>query len=130
MDMLLERVPRETGGDVGMEEWKPTIENSSYMVSTLGRVKRIKGNLSVLRNQLGNNGYYSILLCNKGKSRRVAIHKLVLEAFVSPRPKGCSGHHKDGVKTNNEVGNLEWQNSHSTGPTSGGYNIRKSKKKY
>ena len=36
------------------------------------------------------------------------IHRLVLEAFVCDCPDGHRANHKDGIKTNNKLENLEW----------------------
>ncbi len=40
--------------------------------------------------------------------KNVTIHKLVLEAFVGPRPAGMECRHLDGDRTNNRVSNLQW----------------------
>ena len=37
-----------------------------------------------------------------------AIHLLVLENFVGPRPEGYTANHKDGNRYNNSLANLEW----------------------
>lgn len=40
--------------------------------------------------------------------RSHAVHHLVLEGFVGPRPPGTEGAHGDGDPANNLVGNLRW----------------------
>lgn len=61
-------------------------------------------------NQSPNScGYMSVRLTdNNGKRRRVLVHKLVLEAFASKRPKEMQARHLDGDKRNNSISNLAW----------------------
>lgn len=55
-----------------------------------------------------HNGYMRVILCVKGSSRNVAIHRLVAEAFI-PNPDNLPFvNHRDGNKQNNCVDNLEW----------------------
>lgn len=61
-------------------------------------------------NQSPNSfGYMSVrMINNDGKRRRMLVHKLVLEAFDSKRPKGMQARHLDGDKKNNSISNLAW----------------------
>jgi hypothetical protein len=55
-----------------------------------------------------NKGYYQVKLTKMGKSKTHRIHRLVALAFLE-NPFNCSDiNHKDEVKTNNNVNNLEW----------------------
>lgn len=65
------------------------------------------------RLRLGLSGrqrvYGYVRLCAPGRHRRwVAVHRLVLEAFVGPQPAGMETCHNDGDPFNNQVGNLRW----------------------
>lgn len=54
-------------------------------------------------------GYHKLLLVKDGKKYNVTVHRLVLEAFVGPRPKGMQARHfpdRDGK--NNNLSNLSW----------------------
>ena len=55
-------------------------------------------------------GPYLTVNLGNGSKKKVArtIHRLVLEAFVGPRPAGCVCCHNDGNPTNNAVSNLRW----------------------
>jgi len=57
---------------------------------------------------LKTNGYHHVVLTADGKQTRVAIHVLVLEAFVAPRPDGKVGNHINLNRADNRVENLEW----------------------
>ena len=54
------------------------------------------------------DGYHRVVLRANGKKTRKAVHRLVLEAFVGPRPPGMECLHGDGNPRNNRVGNLSW----------------------
>jgi hypothetical protein len=56
-------------------------------------------------------GYLFVGLCKDGKRFARKVHRLILETFVSPRPKGMEGCHNDGNKRNNSLSNLRWDTS-------------------
>ncbi len=50
------------------------------------------------------SGYLRVSLSQK----HLLVHRLVLEAFVGPCPKGMEACHGDGCRTNNFLSNLRW----------------------
>jgi hypothetical protein len=95
--------------------WRPII-GWPYEISPDGRVRSVdrirrdgrrhKGR--VLRTQILRAGYRYAYLCKDRRERNVAVHILVLTAFVGPRPKGMVCRHLDGDRLNNRVENLCW----------------------
>jgi hypothetical protein len=53
-------------------------------------------------------GYPMVDLRYRGRKTKEAVHALVLEAFVGPRPDGLVACHNDGTRTNNALSNLRW----------------------
>lgn len=111
-----------------IEVWMPAHGfEGSYEVSSLGRVRsldrvqtysrvdRRSGALvhvrrmhrgRMLRPGRMTSGHLSVSLGREHGSK--CVHTLVLEAFAGPRPDGLDSLHRDGVSTNNWIGNLHW----------------------
>ena len=53
-------------------------------------------------------GYFYATLQHQNKKILRTAHRLVLEAFVGPRPAGAVCCHADGNRTNNNLSNLRW----------------------
>ncbi len=85
-----------------------------YQVSNYGKVWSIRRQkfLSPCKN---SNGYLYVSLTNmQGYSETKSVHRLVAETFIPKLDSIYSRlqvHHKDEVKTNNFVKNLEWLSS-------------------
>lgn len=98
------------------EEWRTVLEFWFYEVSNRGRVRSFvdpKNPGHILKPGRSKKGYLQVQLSsNAGYGmcvrRWCAVHILVLEAFVSPRPPGLLGLHWDGNNANNWVENLYW----------------------
>jgi len=73
-----------------------------YKITKNGNIFGISG--QQLTPRLHSAGYLTVNLRRKYKY----IHRLVLETFKGPCPKGMECNHKDGNKQNNKLSNLEW----------------------
>ena len=96
-----------------METWKQIESAPHYAVSTLGRIRRIdQPNADrVLNTWEGRRGYTYITLRTNGVSRGYSVHRLVMGAFVGPNTKQVN--HKNGVKSDNRLENLEYVSAHA-----------------
>lgn len=62
----------------------------------------------IMRPFKAHNGYHRITLFVRGRQRKFFMHRLVAQAFL-PRPSSLHEvNHKNGVKTDNRIENLEW----------------------
>ena len=92
------------------EQWLPIKGFEGYEVSNLGRVRSFKRKYeTILSPRITKKGYLVVLLCNNGKRFSKQVHRLVLETFnpIHEMEK-YEVNHKDEVKTNNNLTNLEW----------------------
>jgi|LauGreDrversion4_2_1035121.scaffolds.fasta_scaffold61211_3 hypothetical protein len=89
-----------------VEEWRLIEKAANYEVSNLGNI-RSKITNKILKPTLVN-GYLSIGLRTNDKTVTSFIHRLVATSFIVCPDKTYVVNHKDGIKTNNWVENLEW----------------------
>ena len=82
--------------------------NPKYHVSIDGQVRSSMRNTPKLLNPTKDRyGYLRIeLVLSTGEPRKFYVHRLVLQAFTNTEGEQCN--HKDGVKVNNALSNLEW----------------------
>ncbi len=74
-----------------------------------GHRRRLTDSWKPLSPKLANTGYHCVTLSIAGKRRHVAVHTLVLEAFVGSAPfAGCECRHLNGDRTDNRLENLAW----------------------
>ena len=88
------------------ETWETIEDYPMYQVSSFGNVRRVNG--GILKQKVGKDGYCRVSLSKEGKVKSILVHRLVAEAFI-PNPNDYPIiNHKDEVRNNNVVGNLEW----------------------
>ena len=89
-----------------MEEWKVIEKATNYEISNCGQVRN-KNTNKILKPTL-NSGYLTITLTTNNKKVFIKIHRIVSEKFLTCPDETYVVNHKDGIKTNNNVENLEW----------------------
>lgn len=92
------------------EKWVPVAGyGGRYKVSDRGRVRGPSGKILRPGRVYSKTGRLEVLRVMLSSPRRyAAVHILVLEGFVGPRPPDKEGAHGDGDPEHNHVGNLRW----------------------
>ena len=97
----------------GKEIWKDILGyEGKYMVSNWGRVKSLNyhrtGKEKILKGCDNGDSYLRVMLSKEGKNKQYRINRLVAQAFIENPDNLPEVNHKDKVRTNNCVDNLEW----------------------
>lgn len=90
--------------------WKDVFGYESlFEVSSEGNIRNKKTG-RVLKQTIGSTGYLNVATKIGGRSGKnvcFRMHRVVLQSFLGNQP-GKEVNHKDGIKTNNSLDNLEW----------------------
>lgn len=102
------------------EVWRPVKGFPDYKVSNSGNVS---SNTRIVEGRSGSkyirqgkamsltkntSGYLVVKLCRNGKPLQAKVHRLVAEAFIENPLLLPLINHRNGIKIDNKVDNLEW----------------------
>ena len=91
-----------------MEEWCKIPEFDNYKISTDGRIWSLNSNKLLKLKKNNNDGYLRIILCKNGTTKTFLVHRLVATTFIENPLGKRTVNHKNEIKTDNRVKNLEW----------------------
>lgn len=95
--------------------------NGAYQVSNLGRVyckesyvfgfwdiSKVRKKPHILAQANNGNGYKYVTISINKRRKNHYIHRLVAEAFLPKQSNSAVVNHKNGIKSDNRLENLEW----------------------
>lgn len=87
------------------EQWATLDLVPNYEISNYGRIVNTNTGRELTPTK-DKNGYYRVVLCNKGDRRHVFVHRLVAECYFLNYQTGIEVKHKNLDKGDNGVFNL------------------------
>lgn len=113
--------------DLPEEIWKYIPETCEYyMISNYSRIKSLKRNTAherILKTRIGRDGYYYVNLCVNNVRLTKKPHRVLADVFITDKNNfkytknddlnnikldDLVVNHIDGIKTHNNINNLEW----------------------
>ena len=89
------------------EIWKDIPNYDNYQASNLGNIKNKKTG-KILKPYKNTNGYLQVELWKNNKGKKIVVHKIIANTFLSNINNLSQINHKDENKLNNNINNLEF----------------------
>jgi hypothetical protein len=95
------------------KEWKQVPNYSRYFASTDGEIKTFswkgKNKEAIMKPSLDGSGYLRTMLKrDDGKTHTIKVHRIIAQTFIPNKEDKPQVNHKNGIRSDNRVINLEW----------------------
>ena len=95
------------------EEWKVIEDYPDYEISNHGQIRRLTDSGTskagkIIKHTKNPAGYPMVGLTKNGKQHLITVHSLVATYFIGKRPYKYQCNHKNGIRDDFRIENLEW----------------------
>lgn len=96
-----------------MEIWKRIPNYSKYEASSTGYIKTFNwkgsGKTKIMKPAIDGSGYLrTMLIRDDGITHTIKVHRIIAQTFIDNPENKPEVNHKNGIKTDNSINNLEW----------------------
>lgn len=93
---------------IDSEDWRKISQFPQYEASTMGRFRNTATN-KIMGGTVSHNGYLHVGFMVSKKQTTKLSHRIIAETFLEqPSAAHCVVNHKNKVRTDNRLSNLEW----------------------
>lgn len=79
-----------------------------YQISNLGNIRSLNYNKFRILKLKNDRGYFTVCLCKQNIKKQHSVHRLVANTFIYNLQNKPQVNHINGIKTDNNINNLEW----------------------
>ena len=85
----------------------------SGKIRSLPRIRRMSNRntfypMKILKQSISSNGYFIVSIWMNGVKKTFPVHRLIAETFIGNPDNKSQVNHKNGIKADNRIENLEW----------------------
>ena len=108
-EIIDKKIEIRCGGEVVLFYRIPILGLNKYVISKCGLIYSLHSNKNrIINAATDKDGYKVLTLRRYNKPYYIKLHRLLALTFIGPCPEGFVCNHKNTIKDDNSIDNLEW----------------------